>query len=193
MQGSVLIAEDEWITAAVLSRHVRSHGYEVIGPVGTGTATLDSCRRQLPDVVLMDIQMPEMDGLTATRALMTSCPVPVIVVTGNASLKRQAAEAGAMDYLMKPVLPRHLPEVIARARERFGRYQQVREGAASDEDALAIWVVVQAAVGMLVEQAAVSEPVAFERLRGRASTSERTLRAEAQAVFDAADEGGPAG
>jgi AmiR/NasT family two-component response regulator len=98
-----------------------------------------------------------------------------------------------MDYLMKPVLPRHLPEVIARARERFGRYQQVREGAASDEDALAIWVVVQAAVGMLVEQAAVSEPVAFERLRGRASTSERTLRAEAQAVFDAADEGGPAG
>ena len=66
----VLIAEDEWLVAAALRRQVESHGYEVVGTVGTGTEALTACRAQRPDLVLMDVQMPELDGITATRTLM---------------------------------------------------------------------------------------------------------------------------
>ena len=184
MSGRVLVAEDEWITATALSRQLQSQGYHLVGLVGSGTAAVDSCRRECPDVVLMDIRMPEMDGITATRELMTTRPLPVVIVTGDASLKAQAEEAGAMAYVVKPVAPQALARTIAQARERFACYLEVREQAGSHAEGLAAWAVVRVALRAIVDRDGVSEPEAFDHLRQRAVASGRTLRDEAQRILD---------
>lgn len=178
----VLIAEDEWIVAAALRRQVQAHGYDVVGTVGTGTEVLALCKPDEPTVVLMDIQMPEMDGLTATRRLMATCPHPVAVITGNTALRQEAEQAGAMEYVVKPVLPHQIPDIITRAQQRFCWYLRVREKAASTEEALEAWPVVQQAIRHLATVAHLSEAQAFARIEEMAQTARVSLEEAAARV-----------
>ena len=92
----VVIAEDEWLLAMALRRQVESYGYQVVGTASSGREVLELCRRESPDVVFMDLQMPEMDGLEATRTLMQESPRCVVIITGKAQLDQLARQAGAM-------------------------------------------------------------------------------------------------
>ncbi len=171
----VLIAEDEWLVAAALRRQVESHGYEVVGTVGTGTDALKACCAQVPDVVLMDVQMPGLDGLTATRALMAQCPTCVIIVTGKGRSEQAAAEAGAMSYVVKPLLSSQIPTVVDTARRRYERFVEVMNEAASFEEGMEAWLTVQNAVRAICEGEGLSEEEAFETLRQRAGEKGVTL------------------
>jgi AmiR/NasT family two-component response regulator len=171
----VLIAEDEWIMAAALRRQVQAHGYDVVGTVSTGTEVLARCQPDDPTVVLMDIQMPEMDGLTATRQLMATCPHPVAVITGNAALRQAAEQAGAMEYVVKPVLPHQIPEIITRAQQRFSWFMRARDEAASTDEALDAWQVIQQALRHLVAVEQVTEEQAFARIETAAKAERLPL------------------
>ncbi len=119
MAVRVVIAEDEWVTAEQLRLELVRLGYEVVGLARTGTEALDLCVQVRPDLILMDLKMPDMDGLEATRRIMTSCPRCVVVVTGHRELAEEAARVGAAGYLVKPVTVEALEGALWAAQERF--------------------------------------------------------------------------
>ena len=165
----VLVVEDEWLIALTIQQQVRAQGYEVTGIVGTGAAALEACAKDSPEVIFMDIQMPVMDGLTATRKLMETCPHPIIIVTGHAAYREAAEQAGAMDYVLKPLSTSLIPSIIEAALERFARFQFVCSEYATCQEAVSAWVVVQKAVRQLMERESLPEEEAFARLQQRAT------------------------
>ena len=185
MPVRVVIAEDEWLIAAALSRQVQFHGYEVVGTVGTGTDAVALCRSQHPDVILMDVQMPEMDGIQATRILMETDPICVVIVTGKGKLEQESEQAGAMNYVTKPLLSNQIPLVVETARQRFERFTQIRatETDPSQSDPLASWIVIQRAVKKLAEESGSSEELAFQRLEQLATEQNADLLDAAQALL----------
>jgi len=181
----VLIAEDEWLTATALRSQVESHGYEVVGTVGNGTEALNLCCSAVPDLVLMDVQMPGMDGLEATRALMTKSPTCVVIVTGRGQLRSEAEKAGAMCYVLKPLLNSQIPSVVEISRRRFQIFLQVLGYVQDPEEALRVWLIVRRAVEAQEEKQGVSEEDAFRLIEQRSSRDNESLLEAAEAVLAA--------
>ena len=182
MLARIVIAEDNWLTPSVLRAELETHGYEVVGVARTGTEALELCRREFPEVVLMDIGMPEIDGIEVTRLLMEEGPTCVVMVTGDSSLSQASEEAGAMGYLVKPFLPDEIGAVVEMARERFGRFQEVRAEAPDSHEALYAWSAVRRAIKAIGDRDRVRDEEAFARLRQTASDRAVTLRQAAEAL-----------
>ena len=132
MAVRVVIAEDEWVVAEEIRLELVGLGYEVLAVARTGTEALDLCVQQRPDLMLMDLRMPDMDGLVATSRIMSSCPLCVIIITGYPELREQAERAGAVGYLTKPFTAGLLAETLQAARERFARLMGAQEGQEGD-------------------------------------------------------------
>jgi AmiR/NasT family two-component response regulator len=175
MARRVIIAEDNWLTPAVLRTELQAHGYDVIGIARTGTEALEMSRREQPDVVLMDIRMPEMDGIEVTRVLMEECPSCVVMVTGDASLSQVSEEAGAMGYLVKPFLPDEISLAVEHALERFSWFQHVRAGVSESHEVREAWHCVRRALREISDRDRVNEGEAFARLRQAAAAQRRAL------------------
>ena len=124
----VLIAEDETLVADVIQQQLERMGHSVAGRACDGKQAVDLARLLEPDVVLMDIEMPEIDGLEATRIIQEQCPRPVVLLTAHDSpgLALQAGEAGAGAYLLKPPHAREIERTIAIAVARFADLVELR-------------------------------------------------------------------
>lgn len=129
----VLVCEDEGLTALRLQRMLTLHGYEVVGEAADGEQAVHLAARLRPDIVLMDVNMPKLDGIQATQRLMRERPTAVIMLTAYSEpeLVQRALEAGASGYLVKPVAEEQLHSAIAVARARFAELRQEREVAYS--------------------------------------------------------------
>jgi len=182
MSTRIVIVEDNWLTPTVLRAELETHGYEVVGVATTGTEALELCRRESPEVVLMDIRMPEMDGIEVTRLLMAEGPTCVVMVTGDSSLSHASEGAGAMGYLVKPFLPDEIGAVVEMARERFARFEQVRAEVSDAHEALQAWSAVRRAIKEIGDRDRVRDEEAFARLRQAASEQAMTLRQAAEAL-----------
>jgi AmiR/NasT family two-component response regulator len=103
----VLIAEDDYLVSETIKRALKELDYELVGKTSDGVEAVEMACTVKPDVVLMDIQMPELDGLEATRQIQSRCPMPVVVLTAHESqeLVEKASEVGVSAYLIKP--PKH--------------------------------------------------------------------------------------
>lgn len=125
----VLIADDEPLARERLAGLLAAMGgHRVVGEVGDGRSALDACLAQSPDVVLMDIEMPEMDGLEAARHLAAlASPPAVVFCTAYDDHALAAFEAAAVDYLLKPVRTERLAAALQRAAERRAGRRQVAE------------------------------------------------------------------
>ncbi len=124
----ILIADDEPLVAEGLRVRLQAMGHEIAGLAYDGEDAVALAQVLQPDLILLDIKMPKLDGIAATERIMTTRPVPVILVTAHSddALVERAIAAGVMGYLVKPVDRQHLAPAIALATTRFAEVMAAR-------------------------------------------------------------------
>jgi two-component system, response regulator PdtaR len=129
MAVRVVVAEDEALIRLDLVEMLGDAGYEVVGQAATGEAAVELVQRTAPDVVVLDIRMPAMDGLTAAETIMAHHPTAIVMLTAfsERDLVLRARDAGASAYLVKPVAPSDLVPAIELALGRFRELTSLRE------------------------------------------------------------------
>ena len=182
----VVIAEDEAIIRLDLKETLEEEGYVVVGETGRGDEAVRLVRELSPDIAILDIKMPGMDGLEAARAITAERGAAVLVLTAfsQRDLVTQARDAGALAYLVKPFQRSELMPAIEVA---IGRFRELRAlSAHSDrlEDQLETRKVVDRAKGVLIDAHGMSEAEAFSWIQHTAMTERTTMRAVAEAVLD---------
>jgi len=185
----VLIADDEKPVAAGLQAQLESLGYEVVALVSDGHHAIEVCRRLLPDVVIMDIEMPGLDGLSAARQIVRDPGTPVVILTahGHANLIDQAVEDGVLYYLLKPVTSPSLHAAIQVAVARAREIKALKDNVNTLEMTLRERKLIERAKGILMNRRNLSESEAF-RLLQRQSQDRRMAMAKLAESIVQADE-----
>src|ERR671932_1477458 len=180
----VLVAEDETIIRLDLRDLLQRAGFEVVAEAKDGEEAVALARSEQPDLAIMDVKMPRLDGIDAARRILDEKPIPIVMLTayGQDDLVARAVEAGVFGYLVKPFREQDLVPAIATARARHEELAAVREEAESLADALAARKAIERAKGLLMEKEGLSEGEAFARLRKASQVSGRPLKVVAEAV-----------
>jgi response regulator NasT len=185
----VLIVEDDPAQAEATTAEVKSLGHQALPPAGTCKEAAHLCRALQPDLILLDIKLPDGDGLECAPLLLEQSSSPVVVLTGYISdeLVEKAAQAGVMAYLMKPVDGRELRAAIALARKRFEEFRWLRQEVKKLEEALEARKLVERSKGILMKRLQLSEEEAYLKLQKRARDSNRKLAEVARSVIEASE------
>ena len=180
----ILIAEDETIIRLDLRDLLERAGLEVCAEAKDGEEAVELARSEHPDLALLDVKMPRLDGIEAARRILDERPIPIVMLTayGQDELVARAVEAGVFGYLVKPFREQDLLPAIHTARARHEELQALREEAESLQEALAARKVIERAKGLLMEKEGLTEDEAFSRLRRASQASQRPLRVIAEAV-----------
>jgi response regulator NasT len=182
----VLIAEDESLIRLDLKAMLERAGLDVVAEARDGAEALDLARSEQPDLAILDVKMPKLDGIEAARKMLDERPIPIVIVSAFTErvLVERAAEAGVFGYLAKPFREHDLLPAVATAQARFEELTAVREQVDSLADALASRKAIERAKGILMEKQALTEDAAFARLRKASQVSGRPMRVIAEAVID---------
>jgi response regulator NasT len=185
----VLIAEDETIIRLDLRALLERAGLDVCAEARDGVEAVELARTREPDVAVLDVKMPRLDGIEAARRILAERPIPIVMLTayGQEELVSRAVEAGVFGYLVKPFRETDLLPAISTARARHEELAALRAEADSLADALAARKAIERAKGLLMEREGLSEQDAFARLRRASQVSGRPLRAVAEAVIATMD------
>jgi two-component system, response regulator PdtaR len=181
----ILIAEDETIIRLDLRELLERAGFEVCAEARDGEEAIELARAEAPDLALLDVKMPRLDGIEAARRILDERPIPIVIVTayGEQELVSRAVEAGVFGYLVKPFRESDLLPAIATARARHEELQALRAEADSLAEALAARKAIERAKGLLMEREGLTEPEAFARLRKASQISGRPLKVVAEALI----------
>jgi len=187
----ILIAEDETLIRLDLRELLEDAGFEICGEARDGEEAVGLARTERPDLAVLDVKMPRLDGIEAARRILDERPIPIVMVTayGERELVSRAVEAGVFGYLVKPFRETDLLPAIATARARHEELSALREEAESLTDALAARKTIERAKGLLMEKEGLSERDAFARLRKASQVSGRPLKIVAEAVVATLDQG----
>jgi two-component system, response regulator PdtaR len=180
----VLIAEDETIIRLDLRDLLQRAGLAVCAEARDGVEAVELARSEEPDVAVLDVKMPRLDGIEAARRILDERPIPIVMLTayGQDELVGRAVEAGVFGYLVKPFREVDLLPAIQAARARHEELAALREQVDSLAEALAARKSIERAKGLLMEREGLSEQEAFARLRKASQVSGRPLRVVADAV-----------
>lgn len=182
----ILIADDEAIRLMALKRQLATLGMDVVAEATTGRQAVALARDTAPDLAILDIKMPELDGIEAARAITRARPIPIILLTAysDQGLIERAAAAGVFAYLVKPVGEEDLLPAILTARTRFREFQELRGEVASLGDALEARKVIERAKGMLMDRFRLSEAEAFRRMQIQSQRENKRLVEIARALIE---------
>jgi len=180
----ILVAEDETIIRLDLRDLLQRAGFEVCAEARDGEEAVSLARSEQPDLAIMDVKMPRLDGIEAARRILDERPIPIVMLTayGQDELVARAVEAGVFGYLVKPFREQDLLPAIQAARARHEELQALREEAESLAEALSARKVIERAKGLLMDKEQLSEQDAFARLRKASQVSGRPLKVIAEAV-----------
>jgi len=182
----VVIAEDEAIIRLDLKETLEEEGYEVVAETGRGDEAVELVRQHHPDVAILDIKMPGLDGLSAAREIAGERRAAVLILTAfsQRDLIERARDAGALAYLVKPFQKADLFPAIEVALGRFTELKALHDQATSLSDQLETRKVVDRAKGQLMDRNALTEAAAFGFIQKTAMADRQTMRAVAQRVID---------
>ena len=182
----VLVVEDEALIRMDLAEMLTEEGYVVAGEAGDGEQALELARRLHPDLVIMDIKMPKVDGITAAAAIVDERIAPVVMLTAfsQRDLIEQARDVGAMAYLVKPFQRHELVPAIELAVSRFAEKRALEDEVATLGERLETRKVVDRAKGLLMTRQQMTEPEAFRWIQRTAMDRRTTMKAVAEAVVE---------
>ena len=163
----VLIVDDESLIRMDLRDIIESCGHEVVAEGTNGVETLALCKKHKPDIILMDVKMPELDGIEAARQIGFHHEAPVVLLTSYSQqdLIDKARDSGVYGYLIKPVREEQLVPTLEMALGRFKSDAQLREKMAELEQSLEDRKIIQKGTGILMELYSISEVEAYNRIR----------------------------
>jgi two-component system, response regulator PdtaR len=182
----VLVAEDESLIRLDLVEMLREEGYEVCGEAGDGQAAVELAHELRPDLVVLDVKMPVLDGLSAAEQIVRARIAPVVILTAfsQRDLVERAREAGAMAYLVKPFQKKDLLPTVEMAVSRFAEVVALEREVADLSGRLEARKTIERAKGLLQAEHGMSEPEAFRWVQRTSMDERRSMREVAQDLLD---------
>jgi response regulator NasT len=181
----VLIAEDEALIRLDLREMLQEEGYEVVGEAGDGEMAVTLATKLRPDLVILDVKMPKMDGIEAGAKIAKERIAPVVILTAfsQRDLVERAREAGAMAYVVKPFQKKDLLPTIEMAMSRFTEIVSLEAEVEDLQGRLEARKIIERAKGVLQTEHKMTEPDAFRWIQRTSMNQRRTMRAVAEAVL----------
>jgi response regulator NasT len=181
----VVIAEDEAIVRLDLKEIMEEEGYEVVGEAARGDEAVDLVRSQKPDLAILDVKMPGVDGLTAAREINAErlCAVLILTAFSQRDLIEQARQAGALAYLVKPFQKSELLPAIEMALGRFAEMKALDDQVKSLEESLEVRKAVDRAKGILMDELGWKEHTAFSWIQHTAMERREKMLSIAEKVI----------
>ena len=181
----VLIAEDEALIRLDLVELLTEEGFEVVGQAADGEEAVKLARELEPDLIIMDVKMPGMDGITAAEIIGEERIAPILMLTAfsQSELVERARDAGVMGYLVKPFGANEVVPAIEVAIGRFAELRAIEEELANLEDRFESRKIIDQAKGMLQEGLGLTEPEAFRWIQKTAMDLRKSMREVAEGVI----------
>jgi AmiR/NasT family two-component response regulator len=181
----VVIAEDEALIRLDLAEMLAEEGYDVVGQAGDGQSAIELAEKHRPDLVVLDVKMPKLDGITAAQRIAEQRIAPVVILTAfsQRDLVNRAKDAGAMAYLVKPFNKNDLVPAIEMAVSRFAELQLLEAEVADLTERLETRKAVDRAKSVLQQQLELSEPDAFRWIQKTAMDLRLSMRQVAEGVI----------
>jgi two-component system, response regulator PdtaR len=182
----VLIADDEALIRMGLRTMLEDKGHKVIAAAVDGASAAQMARLEKPDVILLDIKMPGMDGIEAARRIMRERPTPIVMLTAYSQreLINEAREASVFGYLVKPVKEELLEATLDLAVARFKEWQKLQREVKDLQKSLEAREVVEKAKRVLMQQQELSEQQAFNKIHRTSRSRRMTMQQVAQEILD---------
>jgi response regulator NasT len=183
----ILIADDEAIIRMGLKAMLEDMGHQVVGAAADGAAAVRLARLLQPDLVILDVKMPGLDGLQAAEAITAERPVPILILSAFADreLVERASGVAVHGYLVKPIRPAELGPALEVAVGRFDQWLALRQEVTDLKEALLSREIVERAKRVLMERDGLKEQEAFRRIQAQARQERRPMRAVAEQVLRA--------
>ncbi len=185
--GRVLIADDSIVARKVLASQLETLGFNVVAAASTGEEAVVLYEEFKPDLVIMDVKMPGMDGIEAAKIITNNIPVPIILITGYSSkaLIDRAIESGVFAYIIKPVTKKDLLPAINLAFARFNEFKVLKTEVLYLQEAIETRKFIERAKGILMKRLGISEDDAFKLLQSQSQKENKKLKDIAEAVITA--------
>lgn len=181
----VVVAEDETLIRLDLTETLEELGYEVVGEAGDGERAVTLTEELRPDLVILDVKMPVLDGISAAQRIAGQRIAPVVILTAfsQRELVERARDAGAMAYLVKPFSSSELLPAIEMAMSRYAEMSALEAEVADLSDRLETRKVIDRAKGLLQARDSMTEPEAFRFIQRKAMDQRVSMRAVAESVI----------
>jgi len=185
----IMIADDEPIIRLDLRKTLENMGHQVVGEAGDGAKAIEAARELKPDIIIMDIKMPEMDGIDAAKIITTEGIAPVLLLTAYSQkdLVDRAKDAGVFAYLVKPFKEADLLPAMEIAISRYEEFVELENEVSDLENKLDTRKSVDRAKGILMDQYGLKEQEAFRRIQVQSMNTRKSMREIAEAIIIAHD------
>lgn len=187
MKTRVVIADDDVITRLDIREALEFQGYEVVGEAADGIDAVELCADLKPDVVLLDVKMPVMDGLTAAKLIaggQHDTAIIMLTAYNDKQFVDKAGEFGALGYLVKPVDEKSLTPTIEIAVKRLKEFRELKKTVAGQEKKLEERKIIEKAKGILIQNNSISEDEAYKYLRTISMNKRKTIVEVARIIIE---------
>lgn len=182
----VVVAEDEALIRMDIVETLRDNGFDVVGEAGDGERAIELATELRPDIVVMDVKMPKLDGISAAERLSRDNIAPVVLLTAfsQKELVEQAAKAGALAYVVKPFTPSDLLPAIEIALSRHAQIKTLEDEISDLAERFETRKIVDIAKGILNEKMGLTEPEAFRWIQKASMDRRLTMKDVAVTIID---------